>query len=75
MIKWKETIKTVLKWKVDLRVMAVLAAIGLVLVLVPLIRLSTYSAPWYDDYNYAKDARNFLLEERSLKSAYEGAVY
>ena len=75
MAGWKEKAKKLLGWKIDLRIVALIAAIGLALALVPLIRLSAYSVPWYDDYNYARFARNFLLEEYSLKSAYEGAVY
>lgn len=59
----------------DMRLVAVLAAASLFLVLVPLVRIAFYTAPWYDDYNYGKFVKNFIDQEYSLRSAWQGAVY
>lgn len=75
MNKWKEKLFHILSWKPDLRLTAAVFAIALALLLIPLIRLSFYAVPWYDDYNYGRSVKNFLELDYSLKSAVEGAVY
>lgn len=74
-LRWKEKAKNVLCWRPGKWLVAVGAAVFLVLLLIPLLRMALYTAPWYDDYIYCKFVRNFLREEYSLKSALQGAVY
>ena len=47
----------------------------MLLLLIPLVRIAFYTAPWYDDYNYGKFVKNFIDLEYSLRSAWQGAVY
>ena len=61
-------------WKPDRRLVAVGAAVILVLLLVPLLRIALYSTPWHDDYIYGKFVKDFLDQKYSLKSALDGAV-
>lgn len=58
-----------------MRVVAVLAVCALLLLLVPLLKLTFYAIPWYDDYNYGLYTKNFLGERRSIWGAFEGAAY
>ncbi len=62
-------------WRPDKRLVALAAVCGLVLLSLPLLRISIYTAPWNDDYRYAIFARNFLEQERSFGSALQGAIY
>ena len=62
-------------WKPDRRLVALGSAVMLLLLLVPLLRIATYSAPWYDDYMCGNFVKNFLAQEYSLKSALDGAFY
>lgn len=54
---------------------AAVSAAAVAVLLIPLIRLAFYAAPWYDDYNFGKYVKNFLDQEFSLKSALEGALF
>lgn len=65
MIFWKPK-----EWQVT-----VVAVIMLILLLLPLLRMTFYAVPWYDDYLYGKFTRNYLVQEYSLKSALQGAAY
>lgn len=65
MIFWKPK-----EWQVALG-----AVIMLILLLLPLLRMTFYAVPWYDDYLYGKFTRNYLVKEYSLKSALQGAAY
>lgn len=58
-----------------MRVVAVAAVCLLLLLLVPLIRLTLYAIPWYDDYNYGQFVKDFVDVERSIGSAFRGAVF
>ena len=71
----KDKIRKMIFWRPDVRLVAVISVIMLALLLVPLVRMAFYSAPWYDDYNYGGFVKSFLSEEHSLKSALKGAVY
>lgn len=71
----KSNFKKVIAWKPDSRLVAFGSVAMLILLLVPLYRIAIYSAPWYDDYLYAKFVKNFLGQEYSLKSAVNGAIY
>ena len=58
-----------------MRLTAFLAVGALLLLMVPLVRIAVYTVPWYDDYSYGNFAKDFLAQERSLRSALEGALY
>lgn len=75
MKKLLEAGKSAVKWRPDKRLTALAAVCGLALLLLPLIRISVYTVPFYDDYNYALFTRNFMEQEYSLASALQGAVY
>ena len=70
-----DRIKKIMTWRPDKKLVAAGAILGLILLLLPLFRVALYSAPWYDDYNYGRFAKEFLEEERSLVSAIRGAWY
>lgn len=70
-----EKIKKVVLWRPDMRLVAVLATLAMLLLIIPLLRIALYTVPWYDDYNYGKFVKNFLTEEYSLGSALRGAKY
>ena len=70
-----ERIKKVVLWRLDMRLTAVLAVLAMLLLIIPLLRIAFYTVPWYDDYNYGKYVKNFLIEDYSLGSALRGAYY
>lgn len=74
-VGWKMKVKRVVCWRPEKRLVAVGAVILLLVLLIPLLRMTLYAVPWYDDYLFGKFVRNFLMEEYSLKSALQGAVY
>lgn len=71
----KEKLKKALLWKPDTRLLAVLAGIVLLVLLAPLIRITKYCTPWYDDYSYGDFVKFFLEQEYSLGSALRGAAH
>ena len=71
---WRKIRKAVL-WRPDMKLIAILAVLALLLLMVPLLRIALYTVPWYDDYNYCGFVRNFLKQEYSLSSALQGAAY
>lgn len=71
----KDKLKRLLEWGPDTRAAAVLSVCALLFLLVPLLRLAFYAIPWYDDYNYGQFVKDFLDEERSIRSAFAGAFY
>lgn len=72
-MRWREKAKKVFCWCPGKRLVAVGAVACIALLLIPLFRMTLYTAPWYDDYLYGKAVRDFLAEEYSLKSALQGA--
>lgn len=64
-------------WKkeVNEKLLAVGAAVLLALLLIPLLRIMEYAAPWYDDYTYGKFVKNFYVETHSLLGVLQGALY
>lgn len=64
-----------LKIKIKPAAVAVTALLALAGLLVPLLRILPYTAPWYDDYNYGSFVQAFLSEDYSLRSALQGAWY
>ena len=75
MKKWREKIAGLALWKPDLRATAIVAMVLLVLLLVPLVRLSFYAAPWYDDYGFGQITRDLLSVKFSLGSVLKGAMH
>lgn len=71
----KERIIKIGKFSVPEKVVAVGGVMVFLLLLYPLIKLTHYSTPWYDDYSYGIHVKRFLAEERSLSSALRGALY
>lgn len=71
----KETLKNILKWKPTTKAVAIVAMTVLALLLIPLVRVAFYSVPWYDDYGYAQYVKNFLVQEASFSSMWEGLMY
>ena len=71
----KDKIGKIIFWRPDRRLAAFLALLALGLLLLPLLRIALYSAPWYDDYGYGGFVKGFLDQERTWKSALEGAIY
>ncbi len=65
-------IQKVIRAKIKEKYLAVLAVLGLVLLLVPLLRLACYAVPWYDDYNFMGRARGFSIQ--SGKGYFYGAL-
>lgn len=70
-----EKVKIALFWRPDMKLTAVMAVLAMLLLIVPLLRISLYTVPWYDDYNYGKFVKSFLDLEYSLRSALQGAEY
>ena len=69
----KEKIKKVILWKPAAWMVAGGMLLLLALALIPLLRMTLYTAPWYDDYSFGASVKNALSVEYSLKSALKGA--
>lgn len=67
-------VRKVLLWKADMRLVAAVAVLSVLLLMIPLIRYVLYSVPWYDDYLYGRFVKSFLEQEYSLSSGLRGAV-
>lgn len=67
--------KKLLSLKMKERWLAILAITMFILLLIPLIRITFYAIPWYDDYNYARFTKSFLAEEGGLKGIIDGVWY
>lgn len=70
-----EKIKNILKKAPSTKMIAIFALATLAVLLVPLVRVAFYAVPWYDDYGYAQFVKNFLTQEASFASMWEGLVY
>ena len=68
-------LKNILQWEPSQRLTAILALLLLVILLIPLIWLTFYSTPWYDDYNYGRFAKAFFEDEPNIIGAVKGALY
>ncbi|MCX4305208.1 MAG: hypothetical protein OSJ69_05335 [Acetatifactor sp.] len=68
-------LKKAMKWKPDARLVAGMAFAAFVLLMIPLLRIAIYSVPYYDDYKFGGFVKGFLAQERSLRSALQGALY
>lgn len=71
----KDRLKRIWNWGPGMRAVTAAAVCLLLLLLVPLLRLTLYTIPWYDDYNYGQFVKDFVDAERSIRSAVSGAIY
>lgn len=71
----KDRLKKIWNWEPGMLMVAAAAVCMLLLLLAPLLRMTLYAIPWYDDYNYGQFVKNFVNAERSVRSALSGAVY
>lgn len=67
-------IRKLLLWKPDMRLVAAVAVLAVLLLMIPLVRYVLYSVPWYDDYLYGRFVKDRLVQEYSLISGLRGAV-
>lgn len=74
MHRYREKLRRVSLRRPDLRLVAVFSLLALIVLLIPLIRMTVYAVPWYDGYNFGRYVKNFLEEEYSLRSALRGAA-
>lgn len=65
--------KKILKWEPSLRFINIAAIIALVALLIPLLILSGYTAPWYDDWLYGRIAKEELEMGHGLIGVLWGA--
>lgn len=75
MEKQKSVLKKILLWKPPLFLLGIAAAVVLLLLLAPLIRLGLYAVPWYDDFNYGGFAKRMMTLEPGIIGALKGALY
>ena len=69
-----EKLKKICLWKPG-KVLVTMGCLGLLfLTLVPLLRLTVYAAPYYDDYNFGQFARAAMIQEQSKWAAVAGAL-
>lgn len=66
--------KKIIKYDVPVKVAAVIALLALGAMLLPMLRLTIYAVPWYDDYNYGSFARTGMEVAGSGWGAIKGAL-
>lgn len=69
----REKIKKIAGWCPGPALIAWAAALALMLLLAPLLRLAEYSVPWYDDYNYGGFVKRAISESPTVRNALAGA--
>lgn len=68
--------KKLIQWKPSLPQIACILFLGLIAILIPLLALSVYSVPWYDDYEYTKYTQSFMnAYGHNLWNAIRGALF
>ncbi len=65
--------KKIITWKPSLRIINIAAVIALVLLLIPLLLLTGYAVPWYDDFNYGNFAKFSMSTTPGILGALKGA--
>ncbi|MCM1111654.1 MAG: hypothetical protein NC399_00215 [Muribaculum sp.] len=70
----KDKIRKIAAWRPGPGLYAAAAAAALVLLLYPLLRLTAYAVPWYDDYNYGRFAKTAMEEAPTWGNALKGAA-
>lgn len=66
--------KKILGYTIPMKAIAVIALLALAAMLIPILRLTIYSVPWYDDYNYGSFARTGMEIAGSKWGALQGAL-
>lgn len=61
--------------RLNRKVISIALMLLLILFLVPVIRLTEYAVPWYDDYNYALTGYRYWQEMHSFAGVLKGAWY
>lgn len=69
----KDKVKKIVGWRPSPVVYVCASALFLALLLVPLLRLTGYAVPWYDDYTYGRYAKTAMEQDNSLWKALAGA--
>ena len=70
----QEKLKKIVAWKPGKVLLTVLCCGLLALTLIPLLRLTIYAVPYYDDYNFGRFARAAMEQEQSKWAAFSGAL-
>ena len=70
----QEKLKKIGLWKPGKILLVVLCCGLLALTLIPLLRLTIYAVPYYDDYNFGRFARAAMEQEQSKWAAFSGAL-
>jgi len=65
--------KKIVAWRPSAKIIAMIFTLALILMLIPLLRLSLYTAPWYDDYTYGLAAKRAVESGEGLRGALAGA--
>lgn len=68
----KAKLKKFAGWRPSPTVYSWGAVLFLAVLLLPLLRLTEYAVPWYDDYVYGRYARDAMLENATLANALKG---
>lgn len=55
--------------------MVIVSVLGLIVALLPLLRMAMYAVPWSDDYSYAVYTRSFINAYGAFPGAFMGAAY
>lgn len=68
----KDKLKRLATWRPSPMVYACAAVMFLALLLVPLLRLTEYAVPWYDDYVYGRFAKEAMAKNATIINALKG---
>ena len=66
--------KFIRTWKPDKRLVGLAAVAAVAVMLVPLLRLCTYTVPWWDDYGYAFYVKSGYQDSCTLMDAIRGGI-
>lgn len=69
----KDKIKKMMQWRPSPTMYVYAAFAMLALLLIPLLYLTQYSVPWYDDYTYGRYAKTAMEQAPTLMNALDGA--
>lgn len=69
----KDRLKKLMQWRPNTTVYTWAAIAMLIALLIPLLYLTRYAVPWYDDYTYGRYARDAMLQAPTLLNALSGA--
>lgn len=69
----RDMMKKIFSWKPSPRILNIGTAVALLLLLIPLLRITLYSVPGYDDLNYGRFAKTAMLTTPGIRGAVKGA--